>query len=116
MDLFIIDLKPGGYLRVAVPDGYHPDPTYIENVKVGGIGAYAWDHKVLYNYKTLKKVFEKAGFSLMLYEYFDEKGVFHQREWAPANVIIHRSRNFDKRNEKGQLIYTSIILDALKAA
>jgi predicted SAM-dependent methyltransferase len=23
-------LRPGGYLRVAVPDGYHPDPKYIE--------------------------------------------------------------------------------------
>ncbi|MFL5548065.1 MAG: class I SAM-dependent methyltransferase, partial [Gemmatimonadales bacterium] len=28
-------LKPGGYLRVAVPDGLHPDPEYIETVKAG---------------------------------------------------------------------------------
>lgn len=26
-------LKKGGYLRIAVPDGFHPDPSYIEFVK-----------------------------------------------------------------------------------
>src|SRR5690554_2271245 len=25
-------LKPGGYFRIAVPDGNHPDPEYIEYV------------------------------------------------------------------------------------
>ena len=37
-------LKPSGYLRVAVPDGFHPDPKYIERVKVGGTGPGADDH------------------------------------------------------------------------
>jgi len=26
-------LRPGGYLRIAVPDGLHPDPDYNEPVK-----------------------------------------------------------------------------------
>lgn len=47
-------LKPGGYLRVAVPDGLHPDPEYIEWVRVGGVGTANRDHKVLYTYQSLK--------------------------------------------------------------
>jgi predicted SAM-dependent methyltransferase len=31
-------LVPGGYLRMAVPDGLHPDPAYIEQVRPGGSG------------------------------------------------------------------------------
>ena len=42
-----------GYIRVAVPDGFHPDDKYIEAVDVGGTGLGSDDHKVLYNYKTL---------------------------------------------------------------
>lgn len=55
-------LKPGGYLRVAVPDGLHPDPNYIEYVKPDGTGIGSEDHKVLYVYETFKEVFESAGF------------------------------------------------------
>ena len=32
-------LKPGGVLRLAVPDGLHPDPGYIDEVRPGGTGA-----------------------------------------------------------------------------
>jgi predicted SAM-dependent methyltransferase len=32
-------LRDGCYLRVAVPDGLHPDPTYINWVRPGGSGA-----------------------------------------------------------------------------
>lgn len=46
---FYLHLKPGDYLRIAILDGFHPDPEYIEWVKVGGIGSGAKDHKVLYN-------------------------------------------------------------------
>lgn len=107
-------LKPGGYLRAAVPDGLHPEPQYIEQVKVGGIGSYAWDHKVLYTYKTFQKVFENAGFKVDLYEFFDEAGQFHYTEWNPEEGKTYRSKRFDKRNSGETLTYTSIILDAKK--
>src|SRR5262249_44860716 len=32
-------------IRIAVPDGYHPDPAYQANVGIGGTGADAADHK-----------------------------------------------------------------------
>ena len=107
-------LKPGGYIRIAVPDGLHPSPRYIEWVKVGGTGPGADDHKVLYTYKTLKATLESAGFQVILYEFFDEEGHFHYRDWDPQAGMIHRSKRYDKRNQDGNLNYTSIVLDAIK--
>jgi len=107
-------LKPGGYLRVAVPDGFHPDPTYIDWVRVGGSGAGATDHKVLYNHESFRRLFELAGFEIELLEYFDSQGNFHGGQWDPARGRIHRSRRFDDRNQDGGLCYTSLILDARK--
>jgi predicted SAM-dependent methyltransferase len=107
-------LRPGGYLRIAVPDGWHPNPEYISWVKVGGTGAGASDHKVLYTCRSLKELLERAGFEVRLYEYFDEQGKFHFQEWSPGEGKIHRSKRFDKRNRNGALNYTSIVADAVK--
>ncbi len=41
-------LKPNGIIRIAVPDGFHPNPDYIEFVKPGGSGPGADDHKILW--------------------------------------------------------------------
>jgi predicted SAM-dependent methyltransferase len=107
-------LKSGGYLRIAVPDGYHPNPNYIEDIKPGGIGLGADDHKVLYTYDTLSNVFESTGFKVNLLEYFDEEHHFHFVDWLSSDGFIERSRRFDSRNSDDPLAYTSIILDATK--
>ena len=107
-------LKPGGYLRVAVPDGLHPDLAYLEAVKPGGTGAGADDHKVLYTHETLAAVFTVSDFEVQLLEHFDDRGEFHAQDWVPQTGFILRSRRFDPRNQDGQLRYTSIILDAVK--
>lgn len=107
-------LKPEGYLRVAVPDGYHADERYIEHVKPGGTGAGADDHKVLYNYTSFSDVFEQAGFEVHLLEYFDKDRRFHYSDWDPEHGTIIRSRRLDERNRDGKLNYTSLILDAYK--
>jgi predicted SAM-dependent methyltransferase len=109
-------LKPGRHLRVAVPDGFHPSEEYINNVKPGGIGRSADDHKVLYNYVTFSAVFEKAGFRVNLLEHFDSDGGFHFVDWSPEDGRIKRSKRFDQRNKDGELHYTSLILDAWKDA
>jgi predicted SAM-dependent methyltransferase len=128
-------------LRIAVPDGLHPDPAYVELVKAGAApdegeagspasrsdeGGNAANHKALYTYKTLKKVFESAGFRVVLYEYFDEAGTFHCHDWDQKAGTIWRSKRFDPRNKDRQLSsvypgsmddylsYSSIILDAIK--
>jgi len=109
-------LRPGGYLRVAVPDGFHPDPTYLEWVKVGGAGPgqIANGHKILYTYRALTELFERSRFRVKLYEYFDESGTFHYHEWNPEGGTILRSKRFDPRNKTGTLRYTSIMFDAFK--
>lgn len=108
-------LKKGGRFRVAVPDGYMPDPTYIDYVKPGGNGAGADDHKLLYNYSIMKAALEKVGFKVELLEYWDENGKFHFTDWNTEHGKVLRSRRFDKRNESGELKYTSLIVDAIKS-
>lgn len=107
-------LKPGGYARIAVPDGFFYKQEYIDYVKPGGSGAGADDHKVLYNYKLMSEVFEEAGFKVHLLEYFDEDRKFHYNEWDPAKGMVHRSKRFDDRNHGDDLNYTSLIIDAIK--
>lgn len=107
-------LRPGGYLRVAVPDGLHPDPNYLEQVKPGGAGSGADDHKTIYTYKTFRELFERVGFLVNMLEYFDEAGEFFFKAWEPADGMIHRSIRYDRRNRDGIPHYTSIILDARK--
>lgn len=107
-------LQPGGYLRIAVPDGLHPNPSYIAYVQPGGTGPGADDHKVLYTYNTLKNLLDTVGFRVELLEYFDEDGAFHSLDCDPARGMVKRSSRFDPRNAGGTLNYTSIILDAYK--
>jgi predicted SAM-dependent methyltransferase len=107
-------LRPGGRFRLAVPDGLHPDPAYIEYVRPGGTGAGADDHKILYTYRTMTESLEQAGFKVVLLEYWDERGEFHFSEWSKKDGFIERSKRYDPRNQDGSLSYTSLIVDAIK--
>ena len=107
-------LKVGGYIRIAVPDGYHPDANYINMVKPGGYGLGSEDHKQLFNYQTLSAQLENVGFSIILLEWFDEKGSFNFCNWDEKNGFVSRSSLYDKRNAHTPLSYTSLILDAYK--
>lgn len=107
-------LKSGGRFRVAVPDGFHPDPDYIEHVRPEGSGPGADDHKFLYTYNTLRQKLEGAGFKTELLEYWDEQGSFHFVPWDTENGKVIRSKRFDSRNSDGKLRYTSLIIDAIK--
>jgi predicted SAM-dependent methyltransferase len=105
-------LRPGGHLRIAVPDGNHPDPEYIRYVMPGGVGPGADDHKVLYDYRLLSRTISEAGLSAELLEYFDENGRFVFNPWNASDGMIHRSSHYDARNRDGKLNYTSLIVDA----
>lgn len=107
-------LRTNGKLRIAVPDGYHINTEYIEWVKVGGIGPGADDHKILYNYKTLRNRLESVGFKVQLVEYWDEFGKFNSVSWDIVDGKVSRSKEFDSRNTDGNLNYTSLIIDAIK--
>lgn len=110
-------LKPGGYLRCAVPDGNFPDETYQDIIQIGGPGPAAHpaaDHKIVYEYELFADVFRKAGFEVDLLEYCDANGRFHYNQWDPKQGIIYRSLLLDHRNQKGDLKSVSIIVDARK--
>jgi len=107
-------LKPGGVLRLAVPDGLHPDPSYREWVRPGGNGPGADDHKLLYTHVMMQKLLEDAGFTVQLLEHWDEAGEFHFTDWTDGSGHIRRSRRYDERNKDGTLRYTSLIVDGIK--
>lgn len=97
-------LKPGGWFRVAVPDGYNPDPAHIEHIKVGGDNQY---HQQLYNYKSMTSQLEKAGFKIDLIEYYDEHGKFNTTPWDEAKGFVKRTSRTKKR-------VPSLLIDATK--
>lgn len=106
-------LEKGGTVRIAVPDGFHPNPDYINMVRPGGFGEGAHDHKLLYDYKKLSKVFEEAGYRVQLLEYYDENKQFHFNEWDSQDGHILRSCRYDKRF-KEPIGYSSLIIDGIK--
>ncbi len=110
-------LKIGGYIRCAVPDGFFQNEWYQNMVQVGGPGPAdhpAAGHKIVHNYKTIRKMFEEAGFKIKLLEYCDELGKFHYNEWDSKNGFIYRSYRYDHRNKNRELGFVSLIVDAVK--
>ena len=109
-------LKPNGYFRIAVPDGFHPEPNYIAWVRplTGWNGD---DHKFLFDYKNLNGLLAGAGFAVRPLEWFDEQGNFHQQLWNLQDGVITRSRNAIWSKFLGIVVnaeYTSLIVDAVK--
>lgn len=110
-------LKPGGYIRCAVPDKNFRNQWYQNMVQVGGPGPKdhpAATHKVVYDYINLKSVFESAGFQVSLLEYCDEDGDFHYIYWNELDGKIGRSFRFDTRNSSESIKMVSVIIDAKK--
>jgi predicted SAM-dependent methyltransferase len=104
-------LKPGGLMRIAVPDGYRRDPAYVAEASPPNDG-----HKVFYNVDTLPPLLVSAGFSVQPLEYFDQNEQFHARSWDESEGLIMRSVRFDTQKDfkRGDLYYTSLIVDARK--
>ncbi len=59
-------------------------------------------------------MFESAGYKINLLEYCDEEGNFHQNYWDGEEGIIFRSKKYDPRNNGEELIFPSLIIDAIK--
>ena len=110
------NLSPNGRLRIAVPDGLHPDKDYIEYVRPGGTGAGADSHKMLFNYRMLGRMLRQVGFSVSYIEWWDESGNFNTRPWNEIDGYIERCLANDPRNNDGKPHYTSLIVDAVKGS
>lgn len=105
-------LKPGGLLRIAVPDGYRRDPDYVKEASPPNDG-----HQVLYNIDTLTTLLQSTGFATTPLEYFDAEEQFHAVPWDENEGLIQRSARFDSQQsfQRGDLFYTSVIIDARKS-
>ena len=108
-------IAPSGFIRIAVPDGNHPDPEYIDHVRPGGGGRGAHDHKVLYTCNLMRSLLAANHYDFRLLEYFDQDGEFHREAWEPADGMIDRSADHDHRNQAKPLSYTSLIVDCWPA-
>ncbi|MCX6183039.1 MAG: hypothetical protein NT150_14055 [Bacteroidetes bacterium] len=103
-------VKKGGVFRIAVPDGFNPDPTYIEYVRPGGNGDGADDHKILWTYKTLSQTGEAAGYKAELKEHYTEEGKLMEGELSDDRGIILRCRD----KSEHQFSKRSLIVDFVK--
>lgn len=116
LELMALNIKKysnkGVNFRVAVPDGYHTDKSYIDHVRPGGTGPAADDHKHLFNYRSLSSFFEKYGYNSTLVEYWDENGVF-RTNYKNGDGKGHIRRCFlnHRKNIDGKPNYTSLIID-----
>lgn len=119
-------LKCEGRWRIAVPDGFHPHPNYLNWVAPNSRGERFLkmfrhpsepDHKLLWNYQTLVSFLSSHGFNVILLEYFDRRGVFHRSNWSEADGRIWRRAGSGWSNFLSNIVdapYTSLIADAIK--
>lgn len=117
----IIDIRRtlvvGKVLTSAGENYFFQDDDYQNMVKIGGPGPKdhpAADHKIVYNFKTLTTMFNAAGYKVKLLEYCDAGGKFHQNPWDGIDGVIFRSKKYDLRNHGEQLVFPSLIVDAIK--
>ncbi|PID57832.1 hypothetical protein CSB45_06320 [candidate division KSB3 bacterium] len=104
-------LKVGGLFRIAVPDGYRRDTAYLEEVRPPKDG-----HKMLFTIDTLLPLLHDCGFHSTALEFFDAQERFHHRPWDSGDGSVQRSYRFDRQKDfkRGELYYTSLIVDARK--
>ena len=70
-------LKPGGRLRLAVPDTFHASRYIVDAVSATGSLAHEHGHLVDYNYRLMTRLLSEAGFEVSLLDWWDEVGEFH---------------------------------------
>lgn len=119
LKLISAHMMPGARIRIAVPDGYNPDPVYIKHVGIAGIGPDAEDHKQLLNSNTLTGFLEEAGFIVGVLEGYIKSGELVQKPIDSAEGRVLRSRD-NKKNMTDKVGWefaeanTSLIVDGIK--
>src|SRR5437868_7824456 len=115
---FLANIEPfvamTGSIRIAAPDGFHPEPAYIESVKPGGTGEGSSDHNELNDCSSIERLIAGTNWSCEFLEYYDSEGEFHWKPWRISDGFIERSARFDERNQERPLSYTSLIFDLTK--
>ncbi len=108
----------GGRVRIAVPDGYNPDPDYLRHVGIAGIGDDAADHKQLLNVDVLKQLFADIGFEPNHVEGYTKDGTLITNEFLDDEGFIYRSRKHSTEKRRQRWAFadaeTSLIVDGIK--
>lgn len=108
----------GGRVRIAVPDGYNPNPEYIRHVGIGGIGDDAADHKQLLNVDVLKEIFVETGFTPNHIEGYTKEGALITNDFSDHEGVIYRSRKHSTEIRRKRWAFvdaeTSLIVDGIK--
>jgi FkbM family methyltransferase len=108
-------LVPGGYARIAVPDGFLPSAKYQEHIKLGSwVSGFGPGHQVVWNIHTLSGVFRTAGFRIHPLEYWSKTGYFHSIPWKDSDGVIKRSTHATKKTMFDDIPHTSLLIDAFK--
>ena len=107
-------LKPGGTIRIAVPDGHNPNPAYIRNVEPGGTGPGADDHKQLFTLESLSAALDAAGFRVEPGEWFDSTGHFHEEPWSEERGRIGRCKRHGSPDKSFPSSHLSLLVDGIK--
>lgn len=106
-------LSHNGYVRIAVPDGFNPNPVYKRYITSGvDLNGFPDRKEILYSYIMITKILREEKCAYNLLEYFDENGKFNRFPWRRDDGFIQRSADSDIRNQKMPFSYTSIIIDA----
>ena len=100
-----------GVIRIAVPDGYHPEEYYKKIITPPNHG-----HKVVFTIESLVSILESENYKVSLLQYFDAQGNFHENEaiYDEEYGQIIRRKGFGWKNKENPLYITSIIVDAEK--
>ena len=118
LNLIYDNLIKDGTLRIAVPDGNHPNPQYREHTGINGIGADASDHKQFITFEYLKSELENCGFKCVLREGYKSDGSLVNEKFNSELGFIIRSRNNKSFNMKYGWNFenanSSLIVDAYK--
>lgn len=122
---FCLFLKINGVIRIAVPDGYHKDKIYIDWVRPhnedekfdhpwgNSTKSGVYDHKVIYNWESLSLLLLGYKLKLKYLEWWDDNE-FYCEYYDDNNGYVRRSFRHDERNDNGEPVYTSLVIDATK--
>lgn len=110
----------GGRVRIAVPDGYNPDPVYLKHVGINGIGDDAADHKQLLNADVLMQMMRDCGFVPKHVEGYTKDGDLVRNAYEGSDGFIVRSRQNQSAQDAARWDFpdadTSLIVDGVKSA
>lgn len=102
-------LEPGGTLRFAVPDAYHPSSYYRYMVRPGGHEPAAREHQYFWSIEDIAVVEGATGFRAEPLEYFDSEGSFHAVPFTDERGYVHRcSRHYRPRDDSADRDYRQI--------